>query len=117
MNWEIRIDICTLPCVKQLVGSCCIAQGVSSELCDELAQWKWKVVGGRSKMKGRYVDTQLTHLVVQQKTNIALQSSYTQIKKKKKVVEPRNNHLDEKESKGQTLKQNIWFVCGGKQEG
>ena len=30
--------------------------------------------------------------------------------KKEKVVEPRNNLLDEKESKGQILKQNIWFV-------
>ena len=27
MNWEIRFDINTLPCVKQLVGSCGIAQG------------------------------------------------------------------------------------------
>ena len=26
-NWEIRIDIHTPPCVKQIVGSCCLAQG------------------------------------------------------------------------------------------
>ena len=35
MNWEIGIDIYTIPCVKQIaVGTCCIAQG------DQLgAQW------------------------------------------------------------------------------
>ena len=27
MNREIRIDIYTLPCVRQLMGTCCIAQG------------------------------------------------------------------------------------------
>ena len=27
MNWEMRIDIYTLPCVKQIVRSCCLAQG------------------------------------------------------------------------------------------
>ena len=27
MNWEIRFDIKTLPCVKQLVGMCRMAQG------------------------------------------------------------------------------------------
>ena len=28
INWEIGIDLCVLPCVKQIVGTCCIAQGV-----------------------------------------------------------------------------------------
>ena len=27
MNWEMGIDIYTLPCVKQIVGTCCIMQG------------------------------------------------------------------------------------------
>ena len=27
MNWEVRTDICTLSCVRQLVGNCCKAQG------------------------------------------------------------------------------------------
>ena len=26
MDWESSIDICALPCVKQLVGSCCVTQ-------------------------------------------------------------------------------------------
>ena len=27
MNWEIGIDIYTVPRVKQLMGSCCLTQG------------------------------------------------------------------------------------------
>ena len=27
MNWEIGIGVCTLPYIKQTVGTCCIAQG------------------------------------------------------------------------------------------
>ena len=27
MNWESSTDICALPCVKQLVRSCCMTQG------------------------------------------------------------------------------------------
>ena len=26
-NWEVRTDIYTLSCVRQLVGNCCIAKG------------------------------------------------------------------------------------------
>ena len=39
MNWEIVIDIYTLPCVKQLVGTFCIVQGVNSVLCGDLDGW------------------------------------------------------------------------------
>ena len=28
MNWEVGVDIYTKPCVKQLVETCCLAQGV-----------------------------------------------------------------------------------------
>ena len=28
MNWETGIGVGTLPCVKQLEGACCVAQGV-----------------------------------------------------------------------------------------
>ena len=27
MNWETGIDVCALPSIKQLVGTCCIRQG------------------------------------------------------------------------------------------
>ena len=27
MNWEIGTDVCAMPSVKQLAGTCCIRQG------------------------------------------------------------------------------------------
>ena len=39
MNGESSLDICILPCVKQLVGSRCITQGASLALCDDLEWW------------------------------------------------------------------------------
>ena len=39
INWESTTDIYTLPGVKQLVGSCCIAQELSSVLCDNPDGW------------------------------------------------------------------------------
>ena len=39
INWQSMTDIYTLPCVKQPVGSCRIAQELSSVLCAKPARW------------------------------------------------------------------------------
>ena len=62
---EIGIDVCTLPCVKSLVGSCCVVQG--AQLTDDLEGWDGGRVGGRLKREGIYGYLQLIHIVVQQK--------------------------------------------------
>ena len=46
-NWEIRIDIHTLPCAKHLAGMCCIAQGAQF---GTLRRPRW--VGGREVQEG-----------------------------------------------------------------
>ena len=64
-NWEIRTDIYTLSCVKrELVGSCCIAQGAQLSAIDDLEGWDG---GGRLKRDGLYIHTELIHFLVQQK--------------------------------------------------
>ena len=56
MNWEIGIDIYTLPCVKQIAsGNLLYGAGRSaSVLCDDLDGLD-EGEGGRSKKKGIYV--------------------------------------------------------------
>ena len=43
VNWEIGIDVCALPYVKELVGSCCVTG--SSAWCSVMA--KKGRIGGR----------------------------------------------------------------------
>ena len=66
MHWEMKTDIYTLPRVKQLVGSCCIEQAVSSVLSDDLGG-RVEGAGGRSKREEIYVHRQLIHFIVLQK--------------------------------------------------
>ena len=42
MSWEGGMGVCTLPCVKQLVGTRCIAQGVQFSVL-----WPPRQVRGR----------------------------------------------------------------------
>ena len=51
-NWESGIDIYTQPSVKQLVGSCHIAQELSSVLSDDLEGWYGG--GGEAQEEGEY---------------------------------------------------------------
>ena len=39
-NWQSSINIYTLPCVKQIVGSCCVTQGA------QLSAWGREWEGG-----------------------------------------------------------------------
>ena len=67
INWEIGIDVYTLPCVNQLVGSSCISQGA------QLGALWWPTgvdgggVRGRSNRERVCVHIELSHFVVQQK--------------------------------------------------
>ena len=65
-NWEIRIDVCTLPCInvnRLLVGTCSKAEKLSS--CSVMTRMggmgAW--VGGRVQRKGMYVSTRLIHFL------------------------------------------------------
>ena len=84
-KWEIGIDIYTLPCLKQIVGTCCIAQG--AQLPDDLegqddgAGW-W--AGRRSKREAIYVYIKLTHFVVQQKPTQHCKATILQLNKQNK---------------------------------
>ena len=68
MNWEIRFDINTLPCVKQIASGNLLYSTGSSAQCfvttqrDEIGR-----VGGRLNREGIYVYIQLIHIIVQQK--------------------------------------------------
>ena len=55
MNWEMRFDIRTLPCVKQIAsGNFLYSTELSSVLCDDQDVWDgW--VSGRPKRVGIYV--------------------------------------------------------------
>ena len=55
MNWEIRIDIYTLPCVKQIAsGNLPYSRG-SSARCSVMTWMGGMAWGGRSKREGIYV--------------------------------------------------------------
>ena len=56
MNWEIWIDIYTLPCVnRELVGSCCMHRACSLVLCDGPEGWDGVGWWGRCKRKQVYI--------------------------------------------------------------
>ena len=66
MNWEIRIDIYTVPYVKQVASG---NRELSFVLCDDLDGWEWEA---GSKGRGDIcvcvcVCIQLIHFVVQRK--------------------------------------------------
>ena len=66
-NAESSTETYTLPCVNQLVGSCCVTQGAHPMLCDHLEGWDGKEVAGRFK-KGTCVDLWPIHVVWQKLT-------------------------------------------------
>ena len=52
INWEIRIDRYTLPCVKQTAGGNQLdSTKLSSVLCDDLEGWDVEWVGGDFRVK------------------------------------------------------------------
>ena len=63
MNWEIGIDICALPRVKQIASGNVLYSAGSSARCSVVTQMNAmeRVLGGRSKTEGMYV------CIVQQK--------------------------------------------------
>ena len=63
-NWERRVDIYTLPCVKKITSGKLPYSTGSSALCSAMTQMGGVGVSGR---EGIYVYIQLSHLVVQQK--------------------------------------------------
>ena len=54
MNWEIRFDINTLPCVKQIPNGDlrCSTRELSSVICDDLDIWDWGWGGKNEVQKG-----------------------------------------------------------------
>ena len=68
-NWEIKIDIYTLPCVKQVASGNLLYSTGSSAQCSVMTQMGGMGGGvrGTSKREGIYVYIQLIHFVVQQK--------------------------------------------------
>jgi len=76
INWENTIDIYTLSCIKQLVGSRRIAQELSLVLCDNPDGWNG------DPRRSVYMYTQLIHFVVQQKLTQHCEAITLQLKKK-----------------------------------
>ena len=66
--------------------SCCIAQGLSSLLCDDLDGWDGGEWGGEVKERGAICIVTANSQSVRTETNTTLQSNYTPIKKEKKKV-------------------------------
>ena len=61
-NWESRIDIYTLPCVKQTASEkLSITQDGQPSACDDIEGWEWRggEMGGRLKRKRICVEIQL----------------------------------------------------------
>ena len=57
MNWEIGIGVCTLPYIKQTVGTCCIAQGAQLTALWWCSWMGWGRGGGMKEVQreGIYV--------------------------------------------------------------
>ena len=63
MNWKMKIDINTLPCVKQSAsGKLLHFREISSVLCDGLEGWGRGGVEGRLKREGKYTHSRFTLL-------------------------------------------------------
>jgi len=65
MNWEIRIDIYTLPCVKQTASGTLLYSTGSSAQCSVMTE-RSGIGGeqGRLRREGTYVCIWLIHFVV-----------------------------------------------------
>ena len=71
MNWEIRIDIYTLPCVKQTASGTLLYSTGSSAQCSVMTERSGMGgMQGRLKRKGTYACIWLIHFVVQKKLTI-----------------------------------------------
>ena len=55
MNWEIRIDVYTLPCVKLIASGKLLHSTGRSARCSVMTRWVGWGVGERSKREGIYV--------------------------------------------------------------
>ena len=68
LNWEIRFDINTLPCVKEIASGNVLYSTGSSAQCSVTTQMGgMQGVGGRSKREVILFYIQLIHFIVQQK--------------------------------------------------
>ena len=83
MKWDSSTDMYTLPCIKQLVGSCCIAQGAQPNALWWRSGWEWG--GGRLKRERMYIHRQLIHIIVQQKLTQYFKATVFQFKFFKKL--------------------------------
>ena len=81
MNWEIRFDINTLPCVKQRASGNRLYSTGSSAQCSVMTQMG-EGGRGRSKREGIQVYIQLIHFIVQQKLTQHCKAILPQLKKK-----------------------------------
>ena len=84
-NWEIRIDIYTLPCVKQIASGNLLYSTGSSSWCSVVTYMGGMGVGveGRSKREGIYVYIQLIPFIVEQKLTEHCKAIILQLKKKR----------------------------------
>ena len=58
MNWEIGVDICTLPCVKQIASRNLLYGAGSSALCSVVTQRGEKGAWREEGPRRRFVSTQ-----------------------------------------------------------
>ena len=64
MKWEIRIDMYTLPCVKQKASGNLLKnhRELSSVFCDDLEKWNGQV-GGREVQEGGDICIQIADIL------------------------------------------------------
>ena len=90
MNWEIRIDIYTLPCVKQVASGNLVYSTGSPARCSVMTQMGGMGDGGgRSKREGIQVYIQLIHFIVQKKLTQHCKAIILPIKNKMSVDDAR----------------------------
>ena len=81
MERVVWIETYTLPCIKQLVGSCCITQGAQPH-----ALWRSRGVGWRFEREWPCIYLWLIHIIVWQKRTHHCKAIILQFKKKIKLL-------------------------------
>ena len=77
MNWQIGIDIYTLPCIKQVTNENLLYSTGNSTWCSVVTQ-----MGRKSKKEEIYLDIRLIHFAVQKKLTQQCKATILQLKKK-----------------------------------